>query len=250
VSNNDIGAFQYTGDNGWKTQPIPTKEAGVAVPVVDKQPFGVAGTAMHIFQTVVPDPTVVPSPPAKNFTLYKVECSVDGVSFGTANANNSISTQITFPATAMTSNADIICTLTNLATPPVRILQALYRNGDRGTRCDVSMKVKSDCEFTTSAGVLVPNDQSSCKSSDYQMACGDAQISATGTGGLSQRLWVTWSCGNDQKRYCNLWHAATPVNIICANGGSERFAEPDDGDSYQTKTGIGKCELPIDWKQP
>ena len=106
VSNGGVGAFGFTGSNGFAPQTITTAAPGV----------GVSGATQTLTAASVVT-TVTESVPPAGFTLASITCSGLGAG-GTATPDIATRT-VTLNAAATSTGASIACTFTNtLAAPP------------------------------------------------------------------------------------------------------------------------------------
>ncbi len=109
VSNGGVGAFTFTGNNGWTSQSITTATAGVGVAGAT-QSLSAAATATTLTEAL-----------PVGWQLSGVSCTGMG-SGGTATVAGS---SFTLNAAAMASNADILCTVTNARIPVLRLSKSL-----------------------------------------------------------------------------------------------------------------------------
>ena len=120
VSNGGVGAFSFTGSNGFGPQTITTAAPGV----------GVSGAPQALTAAAVVT-TVTESVPPAGFTLASITCNGLGAG-GTATPNIATRT-VTLDAAATSTGAAIACTFTNtLAAPPPTVTVTKVSNGGVG----------------------------------------------------------------------------------------------------------------------
>ena len=105
VSNGGVGAFQFTGSNGWTSQTITTTVSG----------SGVAGALQTL--TAAATSTTITEAAVAGYTLTSANCTGLG-SGGSATLSGNT---LTLDAAATAAGSNIVCTFTNDKTPLVRI---------------------------------------------------------------------------------------------------------------------------------
>jgi uncharacterized repeat protein (TIGR01451 family) len=107
VSNGGVGAFNFTGDNGFVSQTITTATAGTAVSGA-LQTLTAASTATTITET-----------PKPGFATTGINCT--GLGTGGAFTPNLSAGSVTLNAAATAAGSNITCTFTNTALPAITI---------------------------------------------------------------------------------------------------------------------------------
>lgn len=121
VSNGGVGAFSFTGNNGFAPQTITTVTAGT----------GVAGTVQTL--TTIGAATTITETIPSGYLLTAINCT--GLGTGTA-TNNLAAGSVTLNAAAIVAGANIACTFTNTKQPLLRInktVSSLVNAADRFT---------------------------------------------------------------------------------------------------------------------
>ena len=121
VSNGGVGAFGFTGSNGFAPQTITTAAPGV----------GLSGATQTLTAAAVVT-TVTESLPPAGFTLASISCNGLGMG-GTATSNIATRT-VTLDAAATSTGAAIVCTFINtfVAAPPPTLTVTKVSNGGVG----------------------------------------------------------------------------------------------------------------------
>jgi uncharacterized repeat protein (TIGR01451 family) len=114
VSNGGVGAFPFTGNNGFATQTITTVTPGTGVAGAT-QTLAAVGTATTITETATP-----------GFTLSGISCT--GLGGGTATPNLG-TRSVALNAAAIAAGATIACTFTNTALVDLSITKTATPSG-------------------------------------------------------------------------------------------------------------------------
>lgn len=117
VSNNGVGAFTFSGTNGWLNQTITTTVPGV----------GVSGATQTLVSAATTTSISQSAPPG--FTLVAASCTGLG-SGGTASL---LGSTLTLNAAATAAGANIVCTFTNELPPNLSINDIVITEGNSGT---------------------------------------------------------------------------------------------------------------------
>jgi hypothetical protein len=100
VSNGGVGAFSFTGNNGFAPQTITTLTSGA----------GVSGAAQTLTAAGAITTLTESTPPA-GFTLASITCN--GLGAGGTATPNTVTRTVTLDAAATATGAAIVCTFTN-----------------------------------------------------------------------------------------------------------------------------------------
>ena len=118
ISNGGIGAFTFTGTNGWSSQNITTATSGVGVTGAT-QTLTAAGVSTDITESALP----------VGYTLTGISCT--GLGSGGTATLNSVTRTVTLNAAATDAGSAIACTFTNTRLPTVAVTK--ISNGGIGT---------------------------------------------------------------------------------------------------------------------
>ena len=109
-----VGAFTFTGDNGWTSQTITTATSGTGVAGAT-QTLAAAATATTITETAV-----------AGFGMSAVTCS--GTGGGTQPTVNLTARTIAFTAAQMAAGSTITCTVTNIRQATLTLVKTIQQN--------------------------------------------------------------------------------------------------------------------------
>nr|HNH43462.1 hypothetical protein [Agitococcus sp.] len=139
VSQGGVGAFAFTGNNGFSNETITTTVAGT----------GVAGTTQTL--SAVSTPTTINETIPSGYTVTDISCT----GLGSGNATPNLSTgSVTISNTALVYGANIACTYTNTKLPTITISK--ISQGGTGTFNFTGTNGFASQNITTSsAGVAV-----------------------------------------------------------------------------------------------
>ena len=105
ISNGNVGAFSFTGTNGWASQTITTLTSGA----------GITGAKQVL--TAVSASTAITETPATGFVLASATCTNMGVGGSASLVGNTL----TLNSAATAQGKDVACTFTNTKTPTFKL---------------------------------------------------------------------------------------------------------------------------------
>lgn len=170
-SNNGVGAFTFSGTNGWLNQTITTTVPGV----------GASGATQTLVSAATTTSISQSAPPG--FTLVAASCTGLG-SGGTASL---LGSTLTLNAAATAAGANIVCTFTNELQPTLSINDVIITEGNSGTTNAAFTVSLSAASSQTASVTYSTTDGSAMQPSDYTNTSG---VLTFAPGQTSQNLFV------------------------------------------------------------